>query len=384
MDLIQEPYTTEQKIKIESLEAKIKVLEAQVAMLKEQELNILNALPALVFVCDYNEQLVFLNRLAQEFLGYKGEEIYNLLLRDLLPPDSLHFLRRKYFNLFKTNQPAFINELKVITASREEKYLSIAIAKYYSNFEQVGFVGLGYLPAEFIDSKLAESNKSLLKFISLIAHDLRNPFNSLIGFSNLLLENYDGYTDEKRKEYIRHLYTASSQGFQLLDNLLEWSRITTGSIKPSPVIFNLNLVIENTLRLLESTVIKKEISTHISLQSDLSVYADPNMIQAAIRNIISNAIKFTHRQGRIEVLTYKTKQQVVVEIKDNGVGMTNEVVKNLFKIGMTVSSKGTEGEKGTGMGLLLSKEFIELNNGKISVQSTPGKGSTFKIKLPLA
>lgn len=384
MDIIQEPYTTEQQTKIETLEARIRSLEAQILMLKEQELNILNALPALVLVADYNEHLIFLNRSAQFFLGFPREESYNLVLKDVLPPDSLHLLRRKYFQLFKSNQPVFINELKILNAKGEEKFLSVAISKYYSNFEQIGFVGLGYLPSEFFDTTLEEKNKSLLKFISLIAHDLRNPFNSLIGFSNLLLENYDTYSDEKRKEYVQHLYTASSQGFQLLDNLLEWSRITTGSIKPSPIVFKVDTVIENTIQLLQATLLKKEITLSTTLIPDLFVNADPNMIQAAIRNILSNAIKFTHRNGHIEVKAYRSKNFAIIDIKDNGVGMPSNVIRNLFKIGQVVSSKGTEGEKGTGMGLLLCKEFIESNGGKITVQSSAGKGSTFRVRLPLA
>lgn len=383
MDFI-EPYTTEQQAKIESLEARIKALEKQVLMLKEQELNILNAIPALVLVSDYNEHLIFLNRTAQTFFGFPKEESYNLVLKDLLPPESLHFLRRKYFQLFKSNHPVFINELKILNAKGEEKIISVVIAKYYSLFEQIGFVGLGYLPSEFFDATLEEKNKSLLRFISLIAHDLRNPFNSLIGFSSLLLENYDTYSDDKRLEYIRHLNNASLQGFQLLDNLLEWSRITTGSIKPSPLVFNIETVIQNTVQLLKPTLSKKDIIIHISIQPDLQVNADPNMIQAAIRNILSNAIKFTHRNGQIAVNAHRQKNQVVIDIKDNGVGMSSTVVRNLFKLGEVTSTKGTEGEKGTGMGLLLCKEFVELNQGKISVQSTPGKGSTFRIKLPLA
>jgi signal transduction histidine kinase len=384
MDILQESYTTEQLARIESLEARIRALEAQVLMLKEQELNILNALPAVVLVADYNEHLIFLNNNARTFLNYPKEESYNLVLKDILPPDSLHHLRRRYFELFKTNQPVFIKELKVTNAKGEEHFISVTIAKYYCNFEQIGFVALGNLPLDFFDSSLEEKNKSLLKFISLIAHDLRNPFNSLIGFSGLLMENYDNYTDEKRKEYVRHLYNASSQGFQLLDNLLEWSRITTGSIKPSPVVFTIDSVINNTVELLEAAITRKEIDIHLSVDSGLSVNADPNMIQAAIRNILSNAVKFTHRQGQIAIHAYRSKNFVVIDIRDNGVGMPSNVVKNLFKIGQITSSKGTEGEKGTGMGLLLCKEFIELNRGKITVQSTPGKGSTFRIKLPLA
>jgi signal transduction histidine kinase len=278
----------------------------------------------------------------------------------------------------------FIKSFKILTANREEKIISVAISKYYYHFEQVGFVGLAFMPAEMFESSLIEQNKSLLKFISIIAHDLRNPFNSLIGFTNLLIENYDSYSDDKIKEYIHHLYTASSQGFQLLDNLLEWSRVTTGSITPSPIVFNIDSVIDNVIKLLEPTILKKEISLKSSITPGITVNADPNMIQTAIRNILSNAIKFTHRQGNIEVLVSKVKNQAVIEIKDDGVGMSPSTLKNLFKIGQSVSSKGTEGEKGTGIGLLLCKEFIELNKGKISVQSTINKGSTFKIKLPLA
>ncbi len=385
MNFCEETYVTQPQMSIELLEERIKTLEVQLNMLKDKELNILNSIPALVVICDINEKIIFANKTFQYFLGYSyNEDLYELELKKLLTSDSLIHVRKKYPLILKNGQAIFLKEIKVFNKQKEIQKLSVAISKYNYTHEGYGFVAIGNLPDEFLDNSLHEMNQSLLKFISIIAHDLRNPFNSLIGFSNLLAENYDMYTDEKRKEYIYHLQNASHQGFQLLDNLLEWSRITTGAIKPSPITFLLNDIIDNTIKLLESNILKKDITLHVSLMPNLILHADPNMIQAALRNIISNAIKFTHRSGQIEVIAFKQKHNAIVEIKDNGVGMAPSTVKNLFKIGSNISSKGTEGEKGTGMGLLLCKEFVELNGGKITVQSILGKGSSFKIKLPLA
>jgi signal transduction histidine kinase len=376
--------STEYKTQIEQLEERIGQLECQIAMLKGQELNILNSIPAFMLICNFDEKITFCNKPLYQLLAYEKEIQYQLELKNILTKSSLFQLRRNYKQIFQNTEPLYFNELNILDSKNNITPLFVAISKYYDNSEQLGFIGIGFPISNFRENehRLEEEKKSLIKFISLIAHDLKNPFNSLIGFSTLLLENYDVYSDEKKKEYISLLYTASMQGLQLLNNLLEWSRVTSNTIQPVRLPFVINPIIEDTIRLLESNFSKKEITLCINLANNITVYADSNMIQTVIRNIVSNAIKFTPRKGKIEILLYQQNTYAIVEIKDNGTGMTQQQVNNLFKLTEKMPSKGTEGEKGSGLGLLICKEFMDLNKGKIEINSTQGKGSTFKIIIP--
>ncbi|MCB8964333.1 MAG: tetratricopeptide repeat-containing sensor histidine kinase [Bacteroidales bacterium] len=245
--------------------------------------------------------------------------------------------------------------------------------------------------AEFEDAniKLLESEKSLKelnatkdKLFSIIAHDLRNPFNALMGFSDLLERNYSLLSEEERLEYIGVISDSTQNLYKLLDNLLQWTRAQTGAITYTPENFKLrNLVVQETEILIPSSE-KKKINLSISIDENTTVLADKNSIATVIRNLVSNAIKFTPSNGKIEIGAHRTDKSILVSVTDTGVGINSEDLEKIFMVDSSFTTKGTANETGTGLGLLLCKEFVEKNNGKIWVDSTKGKGSTFYFTLP--
>ena len=232
------------------------------------------------------------------------------------------------------------------------------------------------------EKRLRELNAMKDKFFSIIAHDLKNPFSSILGFSNLLNEAYDNFTEKQRKSFIKNICEASENTFKLLQNLLEWSRTQTGKIEFLPEILDLNSIVRDSLSILKSGFARKNIQVETSLPEGITVYADENMIKLVIRNLISNALKFTHAGGRVELLAKIEDGNTVISIKDDGVGIKKEDLIRLYRIDDQLKTKGTADETGSGLGLILCREFIEQNNGRIWVNSTFGKGSMFHFTLP--
>lgn len=234
------------------------------------------------------------------------------------------------------------------------------------------------------NTELSVMNSTKDRFFSIIAHDLRNPFHTLIGFSEILLTEFDELTPDIIRKYLGMIYSTSIGGNNLLENLLQWSRTQTGRISFEPVKLQLELIVQEVVNLLYSNAIQKKIELHQSVDSGIVVFSDTNMLRTILRNLISNAIKFTPENGKITILAKHTNDAVEVTVADNGVGMCEEVQKQLFRIDSNISTKGTSDETGTGLGLILCKEFVERNHGKIWAESEPGKGSRFKFTLPRA
>ncbi len=178
------------------------------------------------------------------------------------------------------------------------------------------------------------------------------------------------------------MFESSQQGFALLTNLLEWSRSQTGKIVFEPEVINVKAVVDDVVSLMQFTATKKEISIQTNLPSDLFVYADKNMIKTVLRNLISNAIKFTYRGRSVKLTAHREDGTIAIAVIDNGIGMTEEVKQKLFRLEEECTTAGTEQEKGTGLGLALCREFMERNNGKITVDSRSGVGSTFTVFFP--
>ena len=233
------------------------------------------------------------------------------------------------------------------------------------------------------EQNLRELNFTKDKFFSIIAHDLRSPFSNIIGVSKMLQENIDDYDLPKIKRLAKIISDSSNSAYRLLENLLEWTRVHTGRIQSKPDRINLNRLVFSILFLFESSINEKNLRAKQSIPENLYVYADPNMLATIIRNLVSNAIKFTFRNGSFEIRAEAEARQVRLEIQDTGIGISPKNIEKLFKIEGAYSSKGTDNEKGTGLGLILCKEFVEKNNGKIGVRSTKGKGSIFWFTVPI-
>ena len=230
--------------------------------------------------------------------------------------------------------------------------------------------------------KLKELNKSKDKFFSIIAHDLRSPFSSLIGLSEILLEDAEELSKKDITFYASEINTASKNVLKLLENLLQWARIQTGRMEFEPTDINLFNLVSASVSLLARNAAKKGIELINSVSDMLTVYADHNMLQSIIQNLISNAIKFTSKDGKIEIGAMLSGDNVEIFVKDDGVGISKQDLKKIFKIDQHITSKGTANEKGSGLGLILCKELAEKNNGDIRVSSEINKGSTFTLTLP--
>ena len=237
--------------------------------------------------------------------------------------------------------------------------------------------------------KLEEVNIEKDKFFSIIAHDLRNPLGTFKLITEMMHDTPEDFPENERIEYMKLMKDSANNVYSLLENLLEWSRSQRGKISFNPVLINMYDITKLTLDILIPTAINKKITLVNNLPLQLYLNADPNLVTTVIRNLISNAIKFSPEGGTIEVGNSFQPSEgfkplegcVVIYVKDNGVGMTEDTIKKLFRIDESITSKGTAGESGTGLGLILCKEFIEMHGGKIWVESKTGKGSTFYFSL---
>jgi signal transduction histidine kinase len=217
-----------------------------------------------------------------------------------------------------------------------------------------------------------------------VAHDLKNPFNAVQGFTDLLLDRYDELDDLVRKEYLEIIHKSSLQGTHLLETLLEWSRSQMGVINYTPQVFDLGQLVKDMIEELQEKAKSKDIELLTSVSKSSMVFGDVNMIQTVLRNLGNNALKFTHSKGVVKIDLKEGDGEVFCEVADNGVGISKEDQGRLFKLDSNFSTQGTSNEKGTGLGLVLSKEFVEKNQGRIGVRSRVDRGSIFWFTLPMA
>ncbi|MFZ2282551.1 MAG: HAMP domain-containing sensor histidine kinase [Lutibacter sp.] len=234
--------------------------------------------------------------------------------------------------------------------------------------------------------KLTELNKSKDKFFSIIAHDLRGPFGGLQQIGELLWLNKNKISDEKREKLTQALYQNSKNTFNLLDNLLKWASANAGLIIYEPSQLNLHKIVLNNINLFNSQIKLKNLTLRCNFDGELFVYADSDMIDTVIRNIISNAIKFTPNGGKIEINLVKVdkiKNTCTIAIVDTGIGMAKDSQLNVFEIDATMSTLGTDNENGTGLGLKLCKEFLTINKGTIWIETNENRGTAVFISLPI-
>ena len=221
------------------------------------------------------------------------------------------------------------------------------------------------------------------KFFSILAHDLKGPLSAFLGATQILAEEIQTMTLEEIKEITVSMKESAANIYGLLENLLEWSRLKRGMMDFIPETFNVKQKITASIEVITESARKKEIKINYSLPEDLTIYADSHMFETVIRNLVSNAIKFTPKSGEISVSATATPDNIVeIKICDTGIGMNRELISKLFLLNEKTSRKGTEGEPSTGLGLLLCKEFIEKHGGKILVESEEGKGSVFSLIIP--
>lgn len=233
-------------------------------------------------------------------------------------------------------------------------------------------------------SELELSNATKNKFFRIIAHDLRNPISTSVSTTEFILSNFDKADRGTLKDFVEKLQKLSITTFSLLENLLDWSTSQMGQITFRPKMLELDFLVNETVDLTRSVLESKNISIELDISHSINIYADENMLRTILRNLLSNAIKFTHQNGNIKIWASIKNDSCYLSVEDNGVGISTENLRNLFRIDKDVKTNGTNNEKGSGLGLIICKEFIAQNGGTISAQSELGKGSVFTISVKLA
>lgn len=231
-------------------------------------------------------------------------------------------------------------------------------------------------------NELEALNSTKDKFFAIIAHDLKNPFSTVLGLSELLAKEFENFDSDSLRNFITQIYKYSNNTFNLLENLLQWSMVQTGRMPLRPKMVNLKSIIEENVELLSGNAKNKNIDIQVVSSNDCTAYVDINQITTVVRNLLSNAIKFTPTDGNIEVIVESKGDYWEIAVKDNGIGVSEDDIKKLFLIDSNPTTIGTSKEEGTGLGLILCKEFIERNGGEIWVESKVEQGSTFYFTVP--
>ena len=302
-----------------------------------------------------------------------------------------------------------IDELKVTGIKEKlQNDWKIYQRKQISVMRVLRYIGIGLIPiivliillvvwTRTLRKRVAEKTKSLQektdsleamiktkdKLFSIIAHDLKAPFNSILGLSDLLQEDDDSNDIEHSKYLAKHIHTSAKNTLKLLENLLSWAKIQTGQMSFNPERLLLRDITNNISDIANASAKIKNITIQQSISNDIQIFADRNMLKSILYNLISNAIKFTHKNGTVNIEAEQTNTSTQIRISDNGVGISAENQQHLFSLSSSTSSRGTEKEKGSGLGLILCKEFIDQHKGEIQVESEENIGTTFTIELPL-
>lgn len=332
------------------------------------------------------EPNVFLN--SQKALTSLMEEQPELILLDIMMPDmdGYQFCR-------KIKSIDLLCEIPVIFLTAKTEPLDIVrgfeaggvdyVTKPFNAAELLARVKT-HVELKTTREHLQALNQTKDKFFSIIAHDLRNPLQCLLMASDMLEHDYDQFPDEQRKKYIHNFYENSHMLSNLLENLLHWAQAQTGNIAIKPASIDVFNLANECMKLLSEHANRKNIALSATVAQGLMVYADLNMIRSVLRNLVINALKFTHSGGKVTISaqTVPGNKHIQVSVRDTGIGMSKETLTNLFRLDLRHNTTGTDNEKGTGLGLLLCEEFIRKNNGVIHVTSEPGSGTQISFTLP--
>jgi Signal transduction histidine kinase len=263
-------------------------------------------------------------------------------------------------------------EARIVTSSANELFAIIRDISERKNAE---------ISLKKSEIQLTELNHTKDKFFSIIAHDLKGPLTSLLGLTEQIIDNFETFERKNIKKYFQIINKSAQNSYKLLENLLEWSRAQTGKIEYQPISIDLKDIIHENIAMVEEQASQKFIKINAVINDNCSIFGDRQMINSILRNLLVNAIKFTSQKGQITVSAVEKIDHIEISVKDTGVGISKDALKKLFRLDCKYSTLGTDDEQGTGLGLILCKEFIEKNGGKIWVESELNHGSEFKFTL---
>ena len=232
-------------------------------------------------------------------------------------------------------------------------------------------------------NEMREMNATKDKFFSIIAHDLKNPLSAFTGVANFLIERFYELSHEEIKEFLDDVHCSAKQLYELLENLLVWSRSQRGLVQFNPMPLDVAQIIKSNIELVKMNADAKHIELISEVKTDILAYSDPNMLNTIIRNLVTNAIKFTRIDGKVILKAIEENEFIKISVLDNGIGISDKDLEKLFRMDVSYSTEGTGNEKGTGLGLILCKEFVEKHGGKIWVTSKIGEGSEFNFTIPI-
>ncbi len=329
-----------------------------------------------------------------KMLCYSCEELLNMNMRDITHPGDLEkSINIKYEMLEGKNEESQNIEKRYLNKHGETIWAitTISLVKDLNNKPQYFIAQIQNITKrkkaeeqfKLSAEELRITNQSKDKFFSIISHDLRSPFNALLGITEYMAQYYKDMNDDEVKDSISNIYLSSKKLYGLILNLLEWSRLHTGRMEVEKTSFCISTACKEAVNLFKENANAKNISLDVNIIDDINVFADKYMIGTVLRNLISNSIKFTKPGGQITINAVKTGNVAEVSVEDNGIGISEENQAKIFRIDAQFRRDGTEMEKGTGLGLILCKEFIEKNNGTIRIESQLDKGSKFILMIPL-
>jgi PAS domain S-box-containing protein len=305
-------------------------------------------------------------------------------------PDDLHLVEEAFKSIMK-NKVTFSSEMRIIFPDGTFRWFQNEMIPVFKGDKLVALKGINLditerkqaeLALKENEKKLNQLNIDKNRFISILSHDLKSPFNNILGLSEILTEDIRKLDAAEIEDIANEINKSARSTYNLLEDILLWARTQQGKIPFKPQILNFRDICKNILETLIPNADAKNIAINCSAEDHINVFADIDMLKTVLRNLMSNAIKFTNNGGAINMRAEQTDSDVTISVSDNGIGITPDDLTKFFDISEVITTKGTAGETGTGLGLLLCKEFVEKHGGKIWVESEVGKGSDFKFTLP--
>jgi PAS domain S-box-containing protein len=350
----------------------------------EQYLNaITQAIPELIFVIDQEGKFIDIFTSDESLLYLGVVDAKGKYFHEVFPADFAD----KFLKVVKetvSSQKIHVIEYEMLVPSGICWFegRSAPLGVVINGKKNIVFVARDITERKKNEQSLKELVATKDKFFSIIAHDLKNPFNALLGISEMLYLNQDELDIVQIRELGKMINESSRNAYELLENLLQWSRSQTGQINFKPKEYLLKELVDQSIKVIETQAYNKKVAIINNINKETTIYADGNLLRTMVRNLVSNSIKYTHPNGSV-LISYDDFDKISrVIVEDNGIGMSPEIIEKLFRIDIKHSTVGTTNEKGTGLGLILCKEFVEMHKGKITVESQLGEGSKFVIQLP--
>lgn len=390
LEKIVDKRTDKLKSANKKLQKQNKKVEKQSHLLKElnRELkklsNVVSETDNAILIINPDGYIEWVNQGFTKLYGYNLKEMHKRFGENLRRAGQNKDID-EIFNTILETRESYNYESTIESKGGEKIFVQTTLTPIFSKKEELIYlvaIDSDIRKIKQIQHELDKANSAKNKLFSIIAHDLRSPFNSLLGLTNIIIERFDNLKPEKLLSLIKDLNETAQKTYHLLQNLLDWSQTQRNKIVISPDKHNLAEIISGTATLFETALAQKELTLKLQIEQQIEIYVDKPTTETIIRNLISNAIKFTHKKGNIDISAKTIDNFVSITVSDNGVGMDAQQIDLYLNTETENTTKGTENEIGTGLGFMLIKYFVEKNRGYIDIKSTIGKGTSVSISLP--